>query len=68
MSADVPTWLRTILRCPVCRSPLADGVDAAGAPVLTCAGEGTTGHGPCAYRLEDGIPVLLPDEAAPLPG
>jgi len=48
----LPPWLRAILRCPACREPL---VDRAGG--LECTG--------CRlrYRIEDGIPVLLVDEA-----
>jgi uncharacterized protein len=50
-------WLREILRCPACRSALRDGVGPAGEPELFCTG--------CtlAYRVDDGIPVLLVDEA-----
>lgn len=59
MTATMEPWLREILRCPACRSELADGTAPGGGPELVC-----TGHG-CglAYRIDDGIPVLLVDEA-----
>ncbi|GAB78340.1 hypothetical protein SAMN05421595_0857 [Austwickia chelonae] len=63
MSAPVEPWLREILRCPRCRGVLADGVDPDGAPVLICAGPCVQGEAGCRYRIEEGIPVLLPDEA-----
>lgn len=49
-------WVRQILRCPACRSELADGPDT-----LTCVNPecGLT------YRVDDGLPVLLVDEAIP---
>lgn len=56
-------WPRDILRCPVCRGRLDDGFDPQGAPELRCAqdcGEPGVRRG---YRIEDGIPVLLADEA-----
>jgi phosphomannomutase len=54
----VEPWLREILRCPQCRSTLADGSGPAG-PELHCT------NAACrrAYRIEDGIPVLLVDES-----
>jgi uncharacterized protein YbaR (Trm112 family) len=62
VSEDVPVttiepWLREILRCPSCGSALRDGQDDAGAEELQCSG--------CrlAYRVDDGIPVLLVDDA-----
>ena len=71
MSASVEPWLREILRCPACRGVLTDRLDARGAPVLDCAGAcptDPTAPGGRAYRIEDGIPVLLLDEARPLQG
>jgi uncharacterized protein YbaR (Trm112 family) len=62
MREDVPVttidpWLREILVCPVCRSTLDDGAGPDGGPELQCTGC------PRAYRVDDGIPVLLADEA-----
>ena len=56
MTAIEP-WLREILRCPACHSPLVDEQGPEGSPELQCTG--------CAlaYRVDDGIPVLLVDEA-----
>jgi len=53
----IEPWLREILRCPSCFGVLRDGADAQGAPELHCTA--------CrlAYRVDDGIPVLLIDEA-----
>lgn len=56
--STIEPWLREILRCPACRSELADETGPAG-PELVCAG---TDCG-LAYRVDDGIPVLLVDEA-----
>ncbi len=50
--SPLPGWLREILRCPVCKSELVDV-----AAELGCTGCGR--H----YRIDQGIPVLLPDEA-----
>ncbi|UUZ43977.1 hypothetical protein LP422_15040 [Janibacter limosus] len=52
--------LREILRCPACRAELRDETGATG-PELACTSEscGLT------YRVDDGIPVLLVDEARP---
>ena len=54
----IEPWLRDILRCPVCHGEL---VDAQGPdhPELQCTTE-SCGR---AYRIEDGVPVLLADEA-----
>jgi uncharacterized protein YbaR (Trm112 family) len=52
-------WLRDILRCPRCRSELADGTGPDGGPELVC----TAPECALAYRVDDGIPVLLVDEA-----
>jgi uncharacterized protein YbaR (Trm112 family) len=53
----IEPWLREILRCPACASPLRDGTSPDGGPELQCTG--------CAlaYRVDDGIPVLLVDDA-----
>lgn len=53
----IEAWLREILRCPACHSDLADETSPAGEPELACTG--------CerSYRIDDGIPVLLVDEA-----
>ena len=54
----IEPWLREILRCPACRSELADAtVD--GKAELHCTGA------ECGlqYRIDDGVPVLLVDEA-----
>lgn len=51
-------WLREILRCPACRSELRDDTGPAG-PELVCTSD-TCG---LAYRIDDGVPVLLVDEA-----
>ncbi len=55
-----PSWARDLLRCPADHSELtdADGVDGPELHCLVCR---------VAYRFEDGIPVLLIDEARPLP-
>lgn len=50
--ADVPTWVRASLRCPVCRAELRDG-DAR----LECTGCGRR------YPVSDGIPVLIAEHA-----
>lgn len=54
-------WLREILRCPVCRSELADGTGPDGGPELVCTNHDCA----LAYRVDDGVPVLLVDEARP---
>jgi len=60
---QIESWLREILRCPQCRSPLADG-SGPGGPELHC----TSPQCRRAYRIDDGIPVLLVDESRVLPG
>ncbi len=47
-----------ILACPRCRGGLAQAEDD---PHLVCAACRVR------YRVEDGIPILLPDEAEALP-
>ena len=53
-AGGLPPWLRELLRCPACRSELDDGTDE-----LCCTGADCG----LRYRVEDGIPVLLVDEA-----
>ena len=60
-SPRIEPWLREILRCPQCRSTLTDGFGPAG-PELQC----TDKQCRRAYRIDDGIPVLLVDEARQL--
>jgi phosphomannomutase len=59
----IEPWLREILRCPQCTSTLVDGSGPAG-PELHC----TNGRCRLAYRIDDGIPVLLVDESRSLAG
>ncbi len=59
-SAHVEPWLREILRCPACRSELRDEEGPTG-PELVCTDD-TCG---LAYRIDEGVPVLLVDEARP---
>lgn len=54
----IEPWLREILRCPQCRSTLTDGSGPDG-PELQC----TNRQCRRAYRIEEGIPVLLVDES-----
>ncbi|GAB2685517.1 Trm112 family protein [Thalassiella azotivora] len=60
MTATIEPWLREILRCPACRGELADA-DGPRGPELVCR-EQACG---LAYPVEDGVPVLLVDEARP---
>ena len=60
---QIESWLREILRCPKCRSTLSDGSGPSG-PELHCTDAGCR----LAYRIDDGIPVLLVDESRPLTG
>jgi uncharacterized protein YbaR (Trm112 family) len=57
----IEPWLREILRCPQCRSTLSDGSGPDG-PELQC----TNPECRLAYRIDDGIPVLLVDESRSL--
>ncbi|TDC13190.1 Trm112 family protein [Streptomyces sp. 8K308] len=50
----VEAALLDILACPVCHAPLREA-----AQELVCTGDGCG----LAYPVEDGIPVLLEDEA-----
>ena len=51
------SWLRDILRCPSCGATLREHDGPDGEPELHCTG--------CtlAYRIDEGIPVLLVEEA-----
>ena len=62
-AAQIEPWLREILRCPQCRSTLSDGSGPSG-PELHC----TNAECRLAYRIDDGIPVLLVDESRSLAG
>lgn len=52
----LPAWLRDILRCPACRGVLADGSGELRCTAPECG---------LRFRVEEGIPVLLVDEALP---
>ena len=56
-TASIEPWVREILRCPACHSELADSTGPTG-PELQCLGSSCG----LAYRVEDGIPVLLVEE------
>ena len=58
MTAAIEPWLREILRCPKCRTTLRDDTGPAG-PELVCESSACG----LAYRIDDGVPVLLIDEA-----
>jgi uncharacterized protein YbaR (Trm112 family) len=58
---EIEPWLREILRCPSCGSTLLDGSGPSG-PELQC----TNTECRLAYRIDDGIPVLLVDESRSL--
>ncbi|MFV0460095.1 MAG: Trm112 family protein [Actinomycetales bacterium] len=53
--STVEPWLRAILRCPACRHELRDQAPERLVCVNPACGLG--------YRVDDGIPVLLVDEA-----
>ena len=55
--APIEPWLREILRCPACRSELADATGETGQE-LHC----TSTECGLQYRIDDGVPVLLVDE------
>jgi phosphomannomutase len=61
-ASRIEPWLREILRCPRCRSTLCDGAGPGG-PELHCTNTACRR----AYRIDDGIPVLLVDESRSLP-
>ncbi|MDO5503367.1 MAG: hypothetical protein Q4G67_09375 [Actinomycetia bacterium] len=56
---SISPWLREILVCPKCHATLRDDTGPDGGPELVCEGEGCA----LAYRIDDGVPVLLIDEA-----
>jgi uncharacterized protein YbaR (Trm112 family) len=56
---SIEPWLRDILVCPNCHSALADEQSPTGSLELRC----TSAECGLAYRVDDGIPVLLIDEA-----
>ena len=58
----IEPWLREILRCPQCHSELRDATGPAGGPELVCTDTAGQDCG-LAYRIDEGIPVLLVDEA-----
>ena len=60
-SATLEPWLREILRCPRCRSELRDATGPTGGAELVCTDPACG----LAYRVDDGIPVMLIDEARP---
>ncbi len=57
----IEPWLREILRCPQCHSELVDAVGETGQE-LHC----TNAECRLAYRIDEGVPVLLVDEARTL--
>jgi len=58
-TSHLEPWLREILRCPACHAELGDDTGPEGGPELVCTSD-TCG---LAYRIDDGVPVLLVDEA-----
>lgn len=58
----IDPWLREILRCPVTQSELVDATGPDGQPELHAVEADPSGKRR-AYRVENGIPVLIPDEA-----
>lgn len=63
MSVDIEPWLREILRCPVGLHELIDGTGPDGSPELQCASDCGGAGRRRAYRIEDGVPVLLEEES-----
>lgn len=63
----IDPWLREILRCPVTHQELVDGVGPDGRPELQALTPDAGGVRR-AYRVDDGIPVLLVDEARIIEG
>ena len=55
---SIRPWLREILRCPKCHAELRDDTGPTG-PELVCIDEQCA----LAYRIDDGVLVLLIDEA-----
>lgn len=62
-ATGIPSWLREILRCPIGRHTLVDAAGPGGQPELHCAVDCGAPGRRHAFRVEDGIPVLLADEA-----
>lgn len=60
---NIEPWLREMLRCPKCHAELRDETGPGGSELVCASSE-------CglAYRIDDGIPVLLIDEARPPSG
>lgn len=58
--SPIAAWVRELLRCPQCLAELADA-EHDGSPELVCTGADCG----LAYAVEDGIPVLLVDQARP---
>lgn len=56
-------WVRGILRCPVGLHELIDVTDEHGAPALRCAKDCDGVGRRRQYPVQDGIPVLLADDA-----
>ena len=56
---SIEPWLREILVCPKCHASLADDESLTGDPELRCMSASCG----LIYRVDDGIPVLLIDEA-----
>ncbi|MBC9958079.1 Trm112 family protein [Yimella sp. cx-51] len=63
MTAQIDGWLREILRCPVCHGALIDGESPSGSIELQCAADCEEPGQRRGYRVDDGIPVMLADEA-----
>lgn len=60
--STIEPWLREILRCPVTQQELVDGTGPDGRAELQAREPDADGVRR-AYRVEDGIPVLLAEEA-----
>ncbi len=63
MSEFIAMWVREILRCPVCRGRLEDATSANDQSALRCAADCDAPGLRRLYRIDQGIPVLLADEA-----
>ncbi len=62
VGTGIEPWLREILRCPVTKQELVDGVGPDGSVELQAPEPDEQGLRR-AYRIEGGVPVLLADEA-----
>lgn len=58
---SIEPWLREILRCPQCKGALTDVTGPAGGDAMPA--ELHCHHCALAYRVDDGVPVLLVDLA-----